>query len=267
MKTLFIRIFIDNWPRKILSLILAMIIWMLVSHSMTVSKVVSNVPLRVTNLPRGKTIEGMQVDGTLNKRISLTLIGHKSVLDEIQSKDLEVLIDAKDKTHEWIASIDKRNLISLNSEVDVIKQISRVTPLDMIIRQSNLVTERIPITVTQPIGEAPKGYQLLDIYPYQLSVTITGSEEAVKSLKNRGLKLTFNLNNITKEELDTLQHSNQKKNSDEISYFVPDSWKMVSLPFLSDKPIEIDDPKSQTCLLYTSPSPRDRTRSRMPSSA
>ena len=27
------------------------------------------------------------------------------------------------------------------------------------------------------------------------------------------------------------------------------------------------DPNSQTCLLYTSPSPRDRTRSRMPSSA
>ena len=26
-------------------------------------------------------------------------------------------------------------------------------------------------------------------------------------------------------------------------------------------------PKNQTCLLYTSPSPRDRTRSRMPSSA
>ena len=27
------------------------------------------------------------------------------------------------------------------------------------------------------------------------------------------------------------------------------------------------DPESLTCLLYTSPSPRDRTRSRMPSSA
>ena len=28
-----------------------------------------------------------------------------------------------------------------------------------------------------------------------------------------------------------------------------------------------DDPKKIPCLLYTSPSPRDRTRSRMPSSA
>lgn len=244
MKTLLIHLFIDNWPRKVLSLVLAMIIWMLVSHSMTISKIVPNIPVRVSNLPAEKTIEGMQVNGTLSKRISLTLVGHKSAIDEIQAKDLEVIIDAKDKTHEWIASIDKRNLISLNSEFDVVKQISRVAPVDMIIRQSNLVTERIPITVTQPIGEVPKGYQLLDIYPYQLSLTVNGPEEAVKRLKNRGLKLTFNLNDISKEELDALQSANRKKNFDEISYFVPESWKKISLPLLSEDPIAIDDPRA-----------------------
>ena len=30
---------------------------------------------------------------------------------------------------------------------------------------------------------------------------------------------------------------------------------------------ELPEPQSKICLLYTSPSPRDRTRSRMPSSA
>ena len=112
MKTLLIRLFINNWPRKVLSVVLSMIIWMLVSHSMTISKIVPNVPVRVTNLPAEKTIEGMQVDGTLSKRISLTLVGHQSALDEIQAKDLEVVIDAKDKTHEWIATIDKRTFSS-----------------------------------------------------------------------------------------------------------------------------------------------------------
>ena len=33
------------------------------------------------------------------------------------------------------------------------------------------------------------------------------------------------------------------------------------------QPLMIDQAKSLVCLLYTSPSPRDRTRSRMPSSA
>ena len=31
--------------------------------------------------------------------------------------------------------------------------------------------------------------------------------------------------------------------------------------------VEVKDTSAKTCLLYTSPSPRDRTRSRMPSSA
>ena len=34
-----------------------------------------------------------------------------------------------------------------------------------------------------------------------------------------------------------------------------------------ERAIDISNLRAQTCLLYTSPSPRDRTRSRMPSSA
>lgn len=245
VKTLLFRLFIENWPRKLISLVLAMIIWMMVSHSMTVSKVVPNIPVRVTNLPPEKTIEGMQINGILSKRVTLSLIGHKAALDEISARDLEVVIDAKDKSQEWIANIDKKNLISLNADFDVAKQISRVMPTEIIVRQSKLITEKIPITVTQPIGEVPKGYQYLDIYPYQLSVTVNGPEEAVKRLKNRGLKLTFNLNDISQDDLDALQSSNQGDKSDEISFYVPDSWKKISLPLLSEAPIEIDDPQAK----------------------
>lgn len=222
-----------------------MIVWMMVSHSMTVSKVVPNIPVRVTNLHPEKTIEGMQVNGILNKRVSLTLIGHRNALDELSSKDLEVVIDAKDKNQEWIATINQRNLVSLNPDFDPAKMISRVIPTEMIIRQSKLVTEKIPVLITHPIGEAPKGYQFLDVWPYQLSLTVNGPEEAVKRLKNRGLKLTFNLNDITQEELDSIQAKRQGEQSDEISFFVPDSWKKVSLPQLSEAPIEIDDPQSK----------------------
>jgi YbbR domain-containing protein len=228
VKTLLIRLFIENWPRKLISLILAMIIWMMVSRSMTVNKVIPNVSVRVSNLPADKTIEGMQINGILSKRISLTLIGHRDALDEISAKDLEVVIDAKDKSQEWIATIDKKNIVSLNPDFDVAKQVSRILPVEMIVRQSKLIRERIPITVTQPIGEVPKGYQYLDIYPYELSVNVKGPEEAVKRLKNRGLKLTFNLNDISQENLDTLQSSNRADKTDEISFFVPDSWKKIS---------------------------------------
>ena len=38
-------------------------------------------------------------------------------------------------------------------------------------------------------------------------------------------------------------------------------------PSLAKKIVEIDMNSDQSCLLYTSPSPRDRQKSRMPSSA
>lgn len=243
MKTLLFRLFINNWPRKLISIVLAMVIWMMMSHSMTVNKLVPNIPVRIINLSPGKTIEGMQLDGTLSKQIALTLNGHKTILEEISNKDLEIVIDAKDKPQEWIASIGKKNLISLNPDFDIGKHVSKVIQSDLILRQSKLMSEKIPVTVTQPIGEVPKGYQYLDIYPYQLHLTVHGSEEDVKKLKTRGVKLTFNLDDISKEELDQIQSSNET--GDEISYFVPDSWKRISLPILSDSPIRIDDPQAK----------------------
>lgn len=243
MRTLLIRLFIENWQRKLISLILAMIIWMVVNHSLTATKTVPNIPVRVTNLSAERTIEGMQVNGILNKKISLSISGHKSALDELSSKDLEVVIDAKDKSQEWIATINQKNLISLNPSFDPAKMISRVSPIEMIIRPSKLVTERIPIIVTQPIGEAPKGYQYLDVWPTQLSITVTGPEEAIKRLKNRPPKLTFNLNDIPQADLDNLLTARPGK-TDEVSFSVPHSWKKVALAQLSDAPVEIDDPQA-----------------------
>ncbi len=244
MKTLIMRLFIDNWQRKLFSVILAMIIWIAISLSMTVTKIISNIPVRAINLEKEKTIEGMQVNGILNKRIILTITGNKTAMDELTSKDLEVVIDAQGKNDQWIASISKKNLISLHPDLDISKMISRVAPYDMIIKQSKLVTEKIPVRVTQPIGEAPKGYKFLDVWPYLLYVTVTGPEEAVKRLKSRGLTLTFNLSDISKDELERIQ-SSKKQPTDEVSFFVPSSWKKVNLPMLSDASIEIDDPQSK----------------------
>ena len=241
MKTLLYKLCIENWPRKLLSLILAMLIWIMVNHSMTVTKIVHNIPVRVTNLPQEKTIEGMQMDGILNRRITLTLTGNKTAMEDLTGKDLEILVDAEGQSDQWIAKIAKNNLISLKPDLDVSKMISSVSPAKFIVRQSRLVTEKIPVLITQPIGETPKGYQFLDVWPYQLFVTVTGPEETVKKLKAKGLKLTFNLNDISKEELDAL-FATKKETSEEVEYLVPAAWKKVNLPLLSDTSIAINDP-------------------------
>ena len=46
------------------------------------------------------------------------------------------------------------------------------------------------------------------------------------------------------------------------------AWRKLRAMVLSEQPLcEMCERQGYTCLLYTSPSPRDRTRSRMPSSA
>ncbi|MDE3045227.1 MAG: hypothetical protein KGJ02_01085 [Verrucomicrobiota bacterium] len=244
MRSLLVRLFVENWQRKLASLILAMIIWMVVNHSMTVTKTVHNIPVRVINLLPEKTIEGMQANGILNKKVSLTITGNKLALDDVSGKDLVIEIDSAGKADEWIASISKKNLVSLNPDFDLNKLVSKVTPYQIILRQSNLITEKIPVLVLQPIGEAPKGYQFLDVWPYHLWLTVNGPEDSVKKLKAKGLTITFNLNDISRSELDTLSASNQGL-VDEVSYFIPNSWKKISIPQFSDTPIEIDDPQAK----------------------
>lgn len=245
IKNYFHNLFIANWQRKAISLLLAIIIWFLVNQSLTSSKTIGNIPVRIINIEPGKTVTDLQPNGLLNKRVTLTLIGNKTVLDDITPGDLEVVIDAEGKEGEWIATINKRNLISLNPEVDVSKGISRVSNASVIIRLAKLITDKIPVYIAHPNGEAPKEYQYLDIWPYQLDLTVSGPEEVIKRLKTKGVRLTFDLSDISKQDLDSIPTKKDSLQGDEVSYFVPDSWKKVSIPLLSDTPFELNDPKAK----------------------
>ncbi len=240
MRSLFKYIFLQNWQRKAISTVLAVIIWLVVSHTLTGTKIFNNVLVKVVNIPTGKTIEGMQGSGVLPKRISLTLVGNKPLLDTLTSNDLEVVIDASDKHGEWLATITKKNLVSLNPDINISTGIDRISHSSFPIHMSRLVTEKIPIIVTQPIGEAPRDYLFLDIWPYRLWMTVTGPEEIVKKLKAKGQKLTFDLNDISKADLDALPRG------DEVSFLIPNDWKKISLPGLSDTPFTIDDPQAKS---------------------
>lgn len=241
MITLLRNFFLSHWERKVISAILSVVLWVLVNHSLTTHRLVENVLVRIVNIPPGMTVEGLQSNGVLSKRIPLALSGNKTYLEEITANDLEVVLDATDKSGEWIASISRKNLVSLNPDLDLHKAITRLSPYRLPVQLTKLVTEKIPIIVAYPIGEAPRDYQFLDVWPYQLSLTVSGPEAVVKQLKTKGLNLTFNLNNISRTELDELQGNTKM---DEVSFPVPDDWKQISIPSLSDRPMEIDDPQA-----------------------
>ena len=244
MRTLLKRIFIDNWPRKAVSVILAIIIWILVNHSMSATKTFHNVPVKIINIPAGKTIEGLQDNHFLSKSLTITLTGNKNILDDLAGIDLEIVLNADGKNNEWTVTLTPKNLICLNPDIDIQKSITKVVHPSFVLKISDITTQKIPIHVTQPIGEAPKGFSFLDVRPYQLYVTVSGPYEIVKQLQNKGLKLTFNLNDISKKDLQELLSSSQER--DEISFPIPNAWKKISLPKISTSPIEIDDPQAKT---------------------
>lgn len=244
MKTLLYKIFVEHWSRKLVSIVLAVIIWLVVNHTLTSTRNISNIPVRIIHLPPGKTVEGMQSNGRLAKKLTLTVVGNKSLIDELTPSDLEVVVDASDKPDEWIVTVTKKNLVSLNPEIDISSGISRVYNPNFVIRMTKLVTEQIPIVITQPIGEAPRGYQFLDVWPYHLTLTVSGPEEVIKRLKLKEQRITFNLSDISKAQMDELSLK-AESNSEVISYFVPEQWKQINIPILSDSPIEIDDPQAK----------------------
>ncbi len=245
MKTLLRNIFFSNWQRKAVALLLGMIVWLVVNHSLTTTKTINNIAIRVINLPIGKTIEGMQSNGKLNKKITLTLVGNSKTLEDLHSNDLEIVIDAMEKPEQWTNVISKKNLVSLNPEIDLNNSISRIYPPNFTLRMTNLVTEEIPVSITRPIGEAPRGYQFLDVWPYQLTVKVSGPEEVIKRLKLKEQKLTFNLSDISKAQLDALSSHQNAGQSGVVSFSVPDQWKQIQIPLLSDTPIEIHDTPDQ----------------------
>lgn len=247
MDSIIAKIFLNNWQRKLISLIAALVIWLVVNQSITDTKIIRNVPIRIVNIPLDRTISGLLPNGILSKRITLTLSGTKDVIDELEPGDLEVLIDASLIDHaEWILQVNKKNLISLNPNLDLHNHITQVSNNEFVIKISRLVTSKVPVTINRPVGDPPPGYEFLDIWPQRLYQTITGAEGEVRRIKESGLEVTFNLNDISKEDLDAIKTGQQGLQNDEISFFVPTKWKQVTIPFMNHVNEELNDPEAQT---------------------
>lgn len=233
------KIFVKNFYRKVFSLLVAIAIWGFVNASITVNKVFTKVPVRIVNLPPEKTIRGLMPNGILDRKLTITLTGKKDVIDNLKKNDFEIVIDASGKGDEWIVHLSKKNLVSVNPDVDLFHNITSVSHNEFILKLSKLVTEKIPVFFAQPKGEPPEGYQYLDVWPQKVTHTLSGPEEDIQKLQKEGLEITFDLNLIPKDELDALK-SDDHMQTDEVSFPVPDSWKRVAIPFLGGMKQEIN---------------------------
>lgn len=233
------QLFFHQWQRKLVALFTAVVIWIFVSHSITATKTISSVPIRVINLPPDQTINGLLPNGFLSKRTSLNLTGTKNVIEQLEPGDVEVLLDISNQLNEGIVQITKKNLISLNPGVNLYKHVTFVSHPELIIKMSPMATEKIPVRIFKPIGVPPEGYQFLDIWPTSLMQTVSGPQEAVLQLKNEGLDLIFNLNDIDKAQLDAIQPN--PPYDDVVSFSIPNQWKKILIPFSNQGPELVND--------------------------
>jgi hypothetical protein len=153
MRTLLHNLFLANWQRKVISLVIAVIVWFVVSRSLITTKALPDVPIRIVNLPEGKTVQGLQKNGHLNKRLSLILIGNEEALNEISSSDIEVVIDASRLQSNGSAFISKKNLAALSPGVDIQSAVSKVVHPPLSLQLRALLPEKLlPLSSTLPIS-------------------------------------------------------------------------------------------------------------------
>lgn len=245
MDNLIARLFLDDWKRKLVAIIGAIAVWLFVHQSITETKTLANVPIRLINLPSNKTVQGLLPNGLLNRRVTLTIMGTKDIVDGLESSDLEVVIDAANLPDDWILQVNKKNLVSLDPEVDLSHHITAVTNNEFVVKMNTLITERVPITISPPLGSAPEGYEFLDFRPQTLFQMVTGPEEIVRQLEQSGFPLQFDLSQIPKSQLDQIKGSETTFRQDEVEFPVPTKWKTVTLPFEGDVVEAINDPAAK----------------------
>ncbi len=236
----------NHWKQKLIAIVIAIVAWWFVNQSIIETKVLVGVPIRITNLRPNKTIEGLLPNGILKRRTTLTLTGTKKVIESIEPGDIEVILDAEAAPNEWLVQISKKNIISLNPNIDLSKNIKSVASQEFIIKLSKFLTTEVPVRVGQPLGNLPRSYMFLGIWPERLSQTVSGPEEQVEKLKLEGIDLVFNLNDISPENLEQLTPPETGTFSDDVINFqVPDSWKMVYIHFMSPPLQPINDPNAE----------------------
>lgn len=240
------KFFLNNWQRKLVAILTAVTIWLYVSHSITETKTIRSVPIRLINLPPEKTAIGLLSNGMMNRRINLTLLGTKEAIAELEPGDLEVVLDASQApADDWVIHIAKKNLLSLNPSLNLLHSIMSISHPEFVIKLSPLIRAKIPITIPEPIGSPPEGYEFIDAWPQQLWQEVSGPKEEVHKLQSEGLILQLDLSQITKEELDAVSMTKEGVEDNEIYYIVPKRQKVVTIPFCGGAIETINDPWAQ----------------------
>ena len=113
-------------------------------------------------------------------------------------------------------------------------------------------------------------FQSIDLYSRQEMCPPEVMKPLFTKARNAGMKLKAHVGEF--EDAEEIRRTVETLDLDEVQHGIAATESVEVMRWLSENQIQLNVcPTSNVmldgCLLYTSPSPRDRTRSRMPSSA
>jgi YbbR domain-containing protein len=167
------RIFLEDWSLKLLSLAIALVLWLVVTGQNEPVMAHVNVQL---NFIRPQSLE---ISNDPPRTVDVMLTGSRSKLDDLTALDLVATVDiSNEQPGERVLRLADKAIISLPQGVKV----DGFQPSAIPIRLEQIIVRQIAIEPKLE-GKPPDGYQVYAVRPSKGSVTVRGPESRVNALQ------------------------------------------------------------------------------------
>lgn len=167
------RVFIEDWSLKLLSLAIALVLWLLVTGQNQPVTAHVNVQLNFIRPP------SLEISNDPPRTVDVMLTGSRNKLDDLTTLDLVATVDISDqRAGERVLRLADKAQISLPQGVKV----DGFQPSAIPVRLEPIVERQVSIEPKLE-GQVADGYEVYAIRPNKGSVTLRGPETRVLALQ------------------------------------------------------------------------------------
>jgi len=167
------RIFIEDWSLKLLSLAIAIVLWLLVTGQNQPVTAHVNVQL---NFIRPQSLE---ISNDPPRTVDVMLTGSRNKLDDLTSLDLVATVDISDqRSGERVLRLADKAQITLPQGIKV----DGFQPSAIPIRLEEIVERQVAVE-PKIEGKPADGFEVYSVYPNNGSVTVRGPASHVNTLQ------------------------------------------------------------------------------------
>jgi YbbR domain-containing protein len=172
MANLWRRVFIQNFAMKLVSLLLAVGLWLAVARS-PVAEVEMNVPIEFRNLP-----DQLEIDSATFTEAQIRLRGPERLIQRLQPSDVRAKVDLKDvQPGERTFDLTSRQ-VQLPDDLEVVQIIPGQFHLSFDVRDMRSVVVRPRVT-----GNFASGMRVAQVVADPSTIMVTGPRRRIEALE------------------------------------------------------------------------------------